>query len=234
MRWMRSSSLAVVCTLLFAVGAGAARGHEAHRQATSVTDEATQDERPSQPLESAAEPAREPTLELARTEPPAESNSHSTHQPHAHAAAPTEPVSVLDWLGRLHPMVIHFPIALFFAALVAEILFIVTREEMFRHALRFSLWGGAMSAAIAAPLGWIFAASGAGEEGWILEAHRWAGTAALCLGVVVLWVGERTERADGSRLLLRISLAVQASLIGGVGFLGGSLLYGFDHLWRGF
>lgn len=226
MRWMRSSSLAVVCTLLFAVGAGAARGHEAHRQAASVTDEATQAERPPQLLE----PAREP----AKKQPPAESDSHSTHQPHAHAAAPTEPVSVLDWLGRLHPMAIHFPIALFFAALVAEILFIVTREEMFRHALRFSLWGGAMSAAIAAPLGWIFAASGAAEEGWILEAHRWAGTAALCLGVVVLWVGERTERADGSRLLLRISLAVQASLIGGVGFLGGSLLYGFDHLWRGF
>jgi hypothetical protein len=33
---------------------------------------------------------------------------------------------------------------------------------------------------------------------------------------------------------LRVSLAAQALLIGAVAFLGGSLLYGFDHLWRGF
>ena len=58
-------------------------------------------------------------------------------------------------------------------------------------------------------------------------------TAALLLGVAVLWIGERTERRGGSRLLLRASLALQASLIGSAGFLGGSLLYGFDHLWRG-
>ncbi len=71
------------------------------------------------------------------------------------------------------------------------------------------------------------------QEGWLLEAHRWAGTAASGLGVAVLWIAERTERENGSRLLLRVSLLVQALLIGSVGFLGGSLLYGIDHLWRG-
>jgi uncharacterized membrane protein len=131
-------------------------------------------------------------------------------------------------------MATHFPIALFLAAFAAELLFIATQQELFRHALRFCLWGAVISAVIAAPLGWMFAASGATEEGWVLETHRWSGTTAACLGVVVLWVTEYTERAGGSRLWLRVSLATQALLIFAVGFLGGSLLYGFDHLWRGF
>jgi len=129
--------------------------------------------------------------------------------------------------------VIHFPIALFLDAFAAELFYFTTNQELFRGALRFCLWGAAMSAAVATPLGWMFAASGATEEGWILEAHRWAGTAALFLGLVVLLIVERAERTAGSRGPLRVLLALQALLIGGVGFLGGSLLYGLDHLWRG-
>jgi len=222
MTWKRFSSLALVCTLLLAVGAVAAGGHEAHRKSDSVSAEATEKERVRQPLEAASE------------EPVAATGSQSTHPPHGPADTPPESVSLLSWLGRLHPMVIHFPIALFLVAFVAELLFAATREELFRHALRFSLWGGAISAVIAAPLGWMFAASGATEEGWLLEAHRSAGTAASVLGIAVLWIGERAERANGKRLLLRVSLGLQALLIGSVGFLGGSLLYGIDHLWRGF
>jgi len=229
MTWMRCSFFAVVCTLLFAVGAGAASGHEAHRKAAPATVEASEVEPATQP---AAPPAEE---QVATTE------SASSHQPHAAVDAPPEPerepepeaVSVLDWLGRLHPTVIHFPIALFLAALVAELLFASTRLELFRNALRFCLWGAAMSAALAAPLGWMFAASGATEEGWILEAHRWSGIAASLIGLAVLWIVERAERAEGSRVVLRVLLALQALLIGGVGFLGGSLLYGLDHFWRG-
>jgi uncharacterized membrane protein len=231
---MKFSSFVVVYTLLSAAGAPAANAHEAHRKAVAATAEATQEERATHHIEVASQ--GEPSLEHvepASQDSPTESHLHSDHQLPAGSDGEPQPVSILDWLGRLHPMVIHFPIALFLAAFVAELLFAVTRREMFRHALRFSLWGGAISAAIAAPLGWMFAASGATEQGWILEAHRWAGTSALFLGAAVLWIGEWTERANGSRLLLRTSLAVQAMLIAGVGHLGGSLLYGFDHLWRG-
>lgn len=231
---MRFSLFAAVYTLLLVAGAPTASAHEAHRKAVAVTAEATHEEPTPHHIQVA--PQQEPSLapvEPATQDSRTESHLHSDHQLPAGSAGEPQPVSILDWLGRLHPMVIHFPIALFFAAFVAELLFAVTRREMFRHALRFLLWGGAMSAAIAAPLGWMFAASGATEEGWILETHRWAGSAALVLGVTVLWIGERTERANGSRLLLRISLAMQTMLIAGVGHLGGSLLYGFDHLWRG-
>jgi uncharacterized membrane protein len=138
-----------------------------------------------------------------------------------------------SWLGRWHPLLVHFPIALLLSAAIAELLFGLTKQETYRQALRFCLWGGTLSALAAAPLGWALAASGATEPGRILEAHRWAGSSATVLSVAVLWIHERAERASGSRRVLRLALAIQALAISGAGFLGGSLLYGIDHLaWR--
>lgn len=238
---LRFGPIAAACALLSVASAGIASGHESHRKAATIATEATQnepatqEESPSQVIETAIEhgPATD-HVNAPKEEPAAKPHDHSAHESNVSADDMTESVSIADWLGRLHPVTIHFPIALFLAAFAAEILFALTQGEMFRHALRFCLWGGATSAAIAAPLGWMFAASGATEEGWILEAHRYSGTAALILGLAVLWIAERAEREERSRLLLRASLSIQALLIGSVGFLGGSLLYGFDHLWRGF
>lgn len=167
--------------------------------------------------------------------------SSASHLSHAHehpdiAIAedrenlPREPTTFLSWIGRFHPMVVHFPIALLITALAAEIFFAATNRELFRHALRFILWGGVLTAITAAPLGWIFAATGPTEHGWLLEAHRWVGTSAATLGLVVFGINERTERVRGSRTLLRLSLLVASLLIGATGFLGGSLLYGIDYL----
>jgi uncharacterized membrane protein len=213
--------LALIGTSLAALCAGAATAHEAHRKGDSAKLEATAIDQPAE------------VVKPAGVDPTAPAGVESTRQAPSPPEAPVTSVSIMELLGRLHPMVIHFPIALFIASLVAEMLYAATRSELFRHALRFALWGAAMSALVAAPLGWMFAATGTTEEGWLLEAHRWAGTAALVLGVVVLWIGEWSERTNGRRLLLRISLVFQAILVGSAGFLGGSLLYGFDHLWRG-
>ena len=229
MTWKKSSRLAVLCTLLSAVAVVAADGHEAHRKKDSTTAEAIQKQ--TEPDSAETVPEQLP-VEAATGGGDRGVGSSPAHESHAHAEPPRESLSILCWLGRIHPMVIHFPIALFLVAFVAEVLFAATGDELFRHALRFTLWGAVLSAAMAAPLGWLFAASGDTEGGWILEAHRWTGTAALLLGAAVLWIGEHTERTDGGRLLLRVSLALQATLIGSVGFLGGSLLYGIDHLWR--
>jgi len=143
---------------------------------------------------------------------------------------PREPTTLLEWIGRLHPMVVHFPIAFFITALVAEIQFAATRRDLFRHSLRFLLWGGALSAIVAAALGWIFAATGQTDGGSLLVAHRWAGSAVAALGLAVLAINERVERSVGSRALLRLCLAAIALLTAATGFLGASLLYGIEHL----
>jgi len=145
-------------------------------------------------------------------------------------AAPKEPTTLLSWIARLHPLVVHFPIAFFATTIVAESLFAATRRDLFRHALRFMLWGGGLSAVVAVALGWAFAATGPRDHGRLLEVHRWSGTAVAVLGLAVLGGNEWIERAGGSRALLRLSLAAVAVLVAATGFLGGSLLYGIDHL----
>jgi len=144
--------------------------------------------------------------------------------------ASKEPTTLLSWIGRLHPLVVHFPIAFFISTIVAEILFVATRRDLFRHALRFILWGGALSAIVAVALGWAFAATGPTDHGRLLEAHRWSGTASAVFGLAVLAVNEWIERVAGSRALLRLCLVAMAVLTGTTGFLGASLLYGIDHL----
>ena len=217
-------------SMLIVVGTDSAIAREAHQNAKAEKIEVLADEHDLHAEEADVEHGR--IEDLVET-PSASSHSHSDHESNESADAHSESVSLMDWLGRFHPMVIHFPIALFLAAFAAETMFALTGNELFRSALRFTVWGGALSATLAAPLGWMFAAAGGTEEGWILETHRWTGIAAVALGLTILWILERTERQGGSRLLLRVALAIQASLIGTVGFLGGSLIYGFDHLWRG-
>src|SRR3954463_8649494 len=70
------------------------------------------------------------------------------------------------WVGHFHPAMTVFPIGLVLAAAVAELLWIFTRAAWLEGAARFCVIGAAVGGAVAAPLGWAFAA----EHGhsWVL------------------------------------------------------------------
>jgi uncharacterized membrane protein len=140
------------------------------------------------------------------------------------------PTSLFSWLGRFHPVVVHFPIALLISAAIGETLFARTRNAFFSDAVRFCIWIGVAGALVAAPLGWIFAGFRLVDDEWVLTAHRWAGTTTFIATLTLFWVSERTYRAvSRTRTALRYSLGVVACLVSLTGFLGGSLLYGIDH-----
>src|SRR3974390_2730274 len=66
----------------------------------------------------------------------------------------------LQFIGRFHPLLVHFPIALF---LLVPILEIVGRSARFAHlrlSVDFVLWFAMLGAAAAATLGWCLARSG--------------------------------------------------------------------------
>ena len=143
-------------------------------------------------------------------------------------AAP--PTTLFSWLGRFHPVIVHFPIALLISAAIGETLFARTRNTFFSDAVRFCIWIGVAGALVAAPLGWIFAGFRFVDDEWVLTAHRWAGTTTFLATLTLFGVCERTYRAASrSRTALRYSLGVVACLVSLTGFLGGSLLYGIDH-----
>jgi len=139
----------------------------------------------------------------------------------------------LRYIGRLHPVSTHFPVALMFVAVFAEGLAWWTRRETWLQTVRFLVLLAALGAIVAVALGWINAsfASYTGQLAGVLRWHRWLGTstavwALLCAGLVVM---NDCKEGTKDRQRLRGALLLGAALVGISGFLGSALIYGLDH-----
>lgn len=147
------------------------------------------------------------------------------------AGPPSVPESfihhALEWIGRFHVLIIHFPIALLLAAALAEAWSMWLGRPGMSPAVRYCVLLGAAGAVVAAGLGWIrapFSGYAGGSE--VLFLHRWAGTAA---GLCALIAAGAVEYDVGKQHRTRFSRAIlfgSAILVGLAGHLGGSLVYG--------
>ena len=132
-----------------------------------------------------------------------------------------------DWLGRLHPIVVHFPMAFlpaaWFTALVGR------RRPGFAAPVQFLVVAGGAVAALSALLGWLNAGFAPGSDDGLLRAHRWIGT---FIGIVALflavWAARRPERDRSMAMILGLTIITAA--IVAQGWLGGALVHGVDHL----
>jgi uncharacterized membrane protein len=132
---------------------------------------------------------------------------------------------LLDWLGRLHPVVVHFPLAFFPAALFTAI--VGRRRPAFGKPVQFLVVAGGIIAPIAALLGWFDALSA--EPGPLLTVHRWLGTAIGVAGLALaLWAWKRPweDRRPG----MMWALAAITAAIVLQGWYGGALVHGADHM----
>ncbi len=148
--------------------------------------------------------------------------------PTAHPYPPEGVPRPLAWLGKFHPMAIHFPIAMILAAAFSELLLIRTRHELFFHATRFAIWVGAIGAFTSATLGWFFAGFRIFDTEWLMTTHRWLGTFASAFALVVLFLCERAYQSSDRRAF-RLALFPLAVVVATTGFFGGTLIYGLDH-----
>ncbi len=160
---------------------------------------------------------------------PVPRTSDSDDDDDAPAAASRRPL-----LGRLHPAIVHFPIAAAPLALLGLLLWMWTRREAFARADVPPLFLGA-AAAVAA----YFSGNNAEEHKRfsprlheIVEQHEQFATIVmwLLLALVVyrLW---RWNRLTGPwRWTYALALIAATALLGLTGYLGGSLVFGPDHL----
>lgn len=139
------------------------------------------------------------------------------------AAAVAAPAPQLPPLpGRLHPLIVHFPLACLLLAVLAEGL-VVLRGERFKPLTAFLLIIGALGAIAAVTSGTILADRASAE----VVRHQ-------LLGWVTM-VGALTSAcllAAPKRWPLRVAIVVTALLAGLTGHLGGALVYGSS--WMGF
>ena len=139
---------------------------------------------------------------------------------------------LVRFLGNLHPVAIHFPIAFALGALLADVLFLVHRNERCRHAARFLLVVGGLSVVAAVPLGYAAAwgMTYPPETASNLGAHRILGTAGGALLLVAALLREGSVRGrPGAAGVSRIVLLAAAVAIAVAGYHGGVLVYGHGH-----
>ena len=130
-----------------------------------------------------------------------------------------------SWFGRLHPLVVHFPIAFFPAALFTAV--VGRKRPAFAAPVQFLVVAGGIFAPIAAAAGWLVGMDADPEP--ILAYHRWLGVSVGAAGLTLgIWAWRRPWEDRGAGMI--IALTIMTIAIAVQGFLGAGLTHGMDHL----
>ena len=182
---------------------------------------------------------QEAALQVEQASPGARMSEAMQHQPtaaHAQMGEVMEDMDedrstmslgerLLDWLGRTHPVIVHFPIAFFPAALFTAI--VGKRRPAFAAPVQFLVVAGGIIAPIAALLGWLDAMNA--DPDALLTVHRWLGTgiglAALGLGI---WAWRKPGDVRGTAMIASLAAITAAIVI--QGWYGGAMVHGIDHM----
>jgi uncharacterized membrane protein len=133
--------------------------------------------------------------------------------------------------GRLHPLLVHFPIALVLVAAVAELAATVSGSREWRTVAVVNLRVGAAFAIATAVAGWLLASAVAVDDGRSLEYHRWLGSVSAVAAIgAALATSRIDDRPTAVRWFYRVALFWAAALVGVAGHLGARLVWGADFL----
>jgi mono/diheme cytochrome c family protein len=135
----------------------------------------------------------------------------------------------LRWLGKLHLLLLHFPIALLLVAGASELWWAWKGCRCSIALVRSCVCLGAIAAVPTVALGWLYALGGHGATSPdLLGLHRWVGTAGgLWLVATALFVERDARRGTRSRHV-RIMLFVAVLLVALTAHFGGILAHGKD------
>jgi uncharacterized membrane protein len=134
-------------------------------------------------------------------------------------------------IGRLHPLLVHFPIALIVLAAGAEVLALATARQRWRTFAIANAQAGAAFALVAVVAGWRLALEPGMDSAPLLEWHRWLGvsaTAAVLAAALATVLARRHSTA--AVWIYRVALFIAGVLVAVTGHLGGVLVWGAEFL----
>ena len=130
---------------------------------------------------------------------------------------------MLDFFGRLHPIILHLPIGFLAIAFLMQL----TKKEVLRPAIGFTLKWGMIASIVAAASGYFLSQEG-GYNDQILCWHKWSGIGTALLSVTAYFLFLKK-----SRYYFPAFISVIITLLA-TGHFGGSLTHGSDFLWEPF
>src|SRR5579862_4956138 len=119
-----------------------------------------------------------------------------------------------QFVGRFHPLVVHFPIALVLLVLVVECVGLFQWGKSIQTSAGFVLALAAVSALAAAFLGWMLGRNG-GYEGSLVTRHMWGGISLAAALVVCCAVRAWNTKLYGVALFATVCLMAWTSDQGG-------------------
>lgn len=157
-------------------------------------------------------------------------DGESPEENHDHAT--DHGVSLTAMLGRLHVVVIHFPIAFLLLGALVEVVGLAREQLRNEGVIRLLTAVGALSAVAAVLIGLLHGSASdySGTLSWVFWWHRALGiSVAVAAGIAWFAVEQRARRKRMSRFATA-ALLVSAALVGVAGHFGGSLVYGWEYL----
>jgi uncharacterized membrane protein/mono/diheme cytochrome c family protein len=126
--------------------------------------------------------------------------------------------------GRLHPLVVHFPISLLWVGLLLECIAWRKKSDQFQSAIGVILWVGTTTAALAVGLGFILINQD-DYTGSTITIHQWSGIVTAILSGLTLYAFISKETKSYRLLLFLTVLGVSFA-----GHYGAMLTHGEDYL----
>ncbi len=139
------------------------------------------------------------------------------------------PSDILIFFGRIHPLVVHFPIGFLILAALVEI---VTKWTKFKPLKNYTqyLWGlGCISAFFAILFGYFLSLSGDYNESTVFL-HKWSGVALFLFSTICYYISKKQIKLPfyGKRILIFIVVFT----VFYTGHLGGNLTHGSTYLFE--
>src|SRR5262245_34547582 len=139
-----------------------------------------------------------------------------------------ERAPLLQFVGRFHPLSVHFPIAVLLIVPLFEILGRKRSTPFLLPSVDFLLLLAAGGAILSATLGWCLARGG-GYSGPLVRQHMWGGLVVATASLICWWLRSRGDSAAPSRLYLPL-LLLAIVVVSFTGYRGGQLAHGETHL----
>lgn len=142
------------------------------------------------------------------------------------------PPDVLLFLGRFHPIVVHFPIALLLLGGIMEAIAALYRPfRVLRHSTTVVFFLGSVSAAVAVVAGYLLSLEGGYDRG-LVRLHMWLGVSVLigAIATTLLKVRSQRQRRRGVGPVYVGVLAATMGVVSVTGHIGGSLTHGSGYM----
>jgi len=139
-----------------------------------------------------------------------------------------EHAALLQFVGRFHPLSVHFPIAVLLLVPLFEILGRKRNRPFLLASVDLLLCVAICGAIVAAVLGWCLARGG-GYSGPLVQQHMWGGVL-VAVAAWLCWLQRLRAGSPGPARLYAIMLVGTVTLVSFTGYRGGQLSHGANHL----